>query len=91
MESLKDIETHEGDKSCLTDELRYILDHMEEIKQSFVQASRQMECMKDVVTDLYVDHHKLRSKRPKELAELVALLKPSSFDFEAILKIFANV
>lgn len=89
IDSLKDIETHEGENSFLSDEFKYIIDNSEKIAAEFKQAGAQLEFLKDVVTDLYVDFHKLRGKRTTKQQELLALLTPATFSFQSLLDIFS--
>jgi len=65
VDAIMEIAQLEGDNSWLSAEYRAILDSQETVKQEFKDRTRALEYLTGIVTDLFVDWHRLRGVEAK--------------------------
>lgn len=90
IDALKEIEMYEENIDFLADELKEILKDQEQIKKEVKVAPRHLDFLKGIVTDLFVDKHKLRGQRmEKKMPMLLEHL--NDYNFEALVSVFRDL
>ena len=82
-------EGSDADLSFLSTDYRYIVDHADAIEAEFKSSPRHLEFLKGIVTDLFLDLHKLKGKNGQaKVPELIRLLE-TDYSFDALMAAFA--
>lgn len=82
VEALKEIQMHEDNcEEFLSEELMGILNSSEALKSEVKNAPRHLDFLRGIVTDLFVDKHKLRGQRmEKKKPMLLQILDDYNYD-----------
>lgn len=88
---LQEIKSHEEDVSFMTEEYLDILSKAADIKQAVKQSPKQLEFLKGIVVDLFVDAHKLLFGTAPKDTSLVAKTLTDNYSFDRLLESFARV
>lgn len=91
VEALKEIATHEGadNLSFLTAEYQEIIRNADDIVKQYKAAPRHLDFLKGIITDLFVDKHKLSGKTAQtKIPGLLSLL--DNYEFNKLLQYFKD-